>query len=119
VSPRVIIASFNDYDVQELLMNSKMLITDFSSVIFDFAYMGKPIVYYQFDDIHYSHGYFDYGRDGFGPVLKTEDEVINYLAEKVNDGFLVDDMYKARAETFFEIRDDNNCERNFNAILSL
>ena len=83
VSPRVIIASFNDYDVQELLMNSKMLIT------------------------------------GFGPVLKTEDEVINYLAEKVNDGFLVDDMYKARAETFFEIRDDNNCERNFNAILSL
>lgn len=119
VSPRVIIASFNDYDVQELLMNSKMLITDFSSVFFDFAYMGKPIVYYQFDDIHYAHGYFDYGRDGFGPVLKTEDEVINYLAEKVNDGFLVDDMYKARAETFFEIRDDNNCERNFNAILSL
>ena len=51
--------------------------------------------------------------------MKTEDEVINYLAEKVNDGFLVDDMYKARAETFFEIRDDNNCERNFNAILSL
>ena len=41
VSPRVIIASFNDYDVQELLMNSKMLITDFSSVFFDFAYMGK------------------------------------------------------------------------------
>ena len=119
VSPRVIIASFNDYDVQELLMNSKMLITDFSSVFFDFAYMGKPIVYYQFDDIHYAHGYFDYGGDGFGPVLKTEDEVINYLAEKVNDGFLVDDMYKARAETFFEIRDDNNCERNFNAILSL
>ena len=37
----------------------------------------------------------------------------------MNDGFLVDDMYKARAETFFEIRDDNNCERNFNAILSL
>ena len=29
----------------------------------------------------------------------------------MNDGFLVDDMYKARAETFFEIRDDNNCER--------
>lgn len=36
-------------DVQELLRQSKILITDYSSVYFDFAYMKKPELFYQFD----------------------------------------------------------------------
>ena len=38
---RVILASNKDYDVQRLLIESDMLITDFSSVFFDYGYIGK------------------------------------------------------------------------------
>lgn len=57
-------------DIQELLKESALLITDYSSVFMDFAYMRKPIIYYQFDkeeyrEKQYTEGYFKYERDGF------------------------------------------------------
>ena len=49
------------------------MLTDYSSVAFDFAYLRKPIVYAHFDkeaffsgEHSYTAGYFDYERDGFG-----------------------------------------------------
>lgn len=42
----VIIASWPEYDVQELLKKSAILITDYSSVAMDFAYQDKPVLYY-------------------------------------------------------------------------
>lgn len=58
-----------------------LMITDYSSVAFEFAYLNKPVLYYQFDresffETHtYRKGYFDYERDGFGEVV-TEEEVL-------------------------------------------
>ena len=48
-SERIIIADWKKYDVQGLLKESALLITDLSSVFMDFAYMRKPMIYYQFD----------------------------------------------------------------------
>ncbi len=123
-SGRVTIASFDEYDVQELLMSSKFLITDFSSVFFDFAYMGKPVVYYQFDEKeyrenHYDSGYFSHRRDGFGPVFDTEAETVDYVIESFANGFPLDKIYAERVENFFEFRDNNNCKRNFDAVASM
>ena len=47
---------------------------DYSSIAFDFAYMKKPLIYYQFDQDkyytnHFAKGYFDCERDGFGPQM--------------------------------------------------
>ena len=47
--PNVIITYWRKYDVQTLLMESAFCITDYSSIAMDFAYMEKPLVYYQFD----------------------------------------------------------------------
>lgn len=60
-------------DIQSHLKSAKILITDFSSVFFDFAYMKKPMLFFQFDEdkyyeSHYIKAYFDYRRDGFRPV---------------------------------------------------
>lgn len=79
---RIIIAQKAHYDVQMLLRMSDILITDYSSVYFDFAYMRKPIVYYQFDQKHffadhYQKGYFDEKR--FGPVCLTSKDVVRAL----------------------------------------
>lgn len=78
---RVIIASKEEYDVQDLLKRSSILITDYSSVFFDFAYMGKETIFYHFDnDNQYrKEGYIDLKNSIFGESLKTESEIVDKL----------------------------------------
>ncbi len=120
----VTIASKEKYDVQDLLIRSSILITDFSSVYFDFAYIGKPVVYYQFDEEkffnrHYQKGYFSYRRDGFGRVVTEESELLEEVKSIIESNCEMKAEYKKRREDFFDLIDNKNCERNFNAILSL
>ena len=115
------IIPFGQETVQNLLRHSSLLITDFSSVYFDFAYMNKPLVYFQFDestfyDNHYTKGYFDYRRDGFGDVCLTIDDVIISFEHIVDNHFTVEKKYMDRADHFFTYRDNNNCNRIFDAI---
>ncbi len=67
--------SYEGEDPQELFARARVLVTDFSSVAFNAAYLERPVVYYQFDAesvLEGEHvgrrGYFDYTRHGFGPV---------------------------------------------------
>lgn len=122
-SDRVVIARKDKYDVQQLLKESKMLITDYSSVAFDFAYMRKPVIYYQFDnDIyykgHYQKGYFDYNEHGFGPVVyecKNIVQELNNLLNKQNQ----ENNYNDRYEQFFPLYDKDNCERIYNYVIQM
>lgn len=121
---RVTIADFKHFDVQTLLIDSDVLITDFSSVYFDYGYMRKPVVYYQYDEAafrseHYEEGYFDYRRDGFGRVIETEDEVIDEIRHIIESGLKPDDVYLERMNSFYKFNDHNNCRRNYEAICKL
>lgn len=120
-SDTVIIADRWHYDVQQLLMESSILITDYSSVFFDFAYMEKPEIFFQFDEVkyrssHYKKGYFDYRKDGFGPVFNQTEELIKYLMECVENKRIIENAYLNRISSFFDIRDNKNCERTYEAI---
>ena len=120
----IIIAGRDDYDVQQLLIDSSILITDYSSVFFDFAYMHRPLVYYQFDkreyrEKHYQEGYFTYERDGFGPVFKNPDEVLSYVLFLLRNDGNVENEYMARISDFFIPYDDHNCDRVYDAIMRL
>ncbi len=115
----IIIAEHEKYDVQKLLKESSILITDYSSVFFDFAYMKKPIIYYQFDkeiyhQRHYEKGYFDYEYDGFGEVVVGYD-IIAKLIEYMDKPDMLD-IYKERVDSFFGVHDQNNCKRIFEII---
>ena len=110
-----------NYDVQALLKESKLLVTDFSSVYFDFAYMGKPCIYFQFDrknffKSHYAKGYFDYYTMGFGPVLEKSDEVIDEIIKSAENSYKIEETYKCRVDGFFPLRDKENCKRIFDEI---
>ncbi len=123
-SKNIIIASKGKYDVQQLMKDSKMMITDFSSVAFDFAYMSRPMAYYQFDvnkfrEKHYATGYFDYEADGFGPVIKSEKDLVDYICLTMDRCCMIEDVYKARIDGFFTFRDAQNCKRNYEAIKEL
>ena len=123
-SDRVILADKTTHDVQELLMDCALLITDYSSVFFDVAYLEKPELYYQFDEeefrrYHYRKGYFDYRRDGFGPVCTDETTLLDALEDRFRNGMQTAPEYAARIARFFPLRDMQNCERTYQAILSL
>lgn len=123
-NPRIKVLNNEDYDLQKLICSASLLVTDFSSIYFDFAYQGKPVVYYHFDyeeyrKNHYSEGYFDYKRDGFGPVVNDLQSLLHCLNSIVADGFKVPEGYSRRAERFFPMRDSNNCLRHYEAICEL
>ena len=114
------IADRKTYNLQELLKESKIIITDYSSIAFDCAYMKKSLIYYQFDKEeyyknHFEKGYFDCERDGFGPVIKTEEDLIEYIKVLIiNNCF--NEIYYRRANNFFALYDTDNCKRNYEAI---
>lgn len=122
-SKNLVIAKKEEYDVQELLKSSEVLVTDFSSIQFDFAYMRKPLCYYQFDSIdsHYKTGYFDYEVDGFGPVFSDEDEVVDYIGKLLESSEVpkVQQKYLDRINAEFNYHDDKNCERIYNEIIRI
>ena len=120
-SERIVLAGWHDYDVQTLLMRCSMLITDYSSVHFDVGYMEKPVIYYQFDmqdfrKYSYQEGYFSFEKHGFGPVVKTEETLMDALLTCARNDFRMEKEYHDRLDAFFAIRDDKNCERTFQAI---
>lgn len=122
--PSVVIADFDHYDVQQLLKESQLLVTDYSSVFFDFAYMKKPCVYYQFDEErffgeHYERGYFDYRDMGFGEVLTDHDALIDTILGYLKNDCNLKPEYAKRLESFFPLHDTNNCQRIFDAIQKL
>ena len=103
-------------DIQKLLIQSQLLITDYSSVFMDFAYMKKPIIYYQFDYSEYrkmqlQEGYFSYKEDGFGDVLSKESDIIDKVIFYNDNYYKSEQKYEERMNSFFEIHDDNNCKR--------
>ncbi|BBM21474.1 glycosyltransferase [Lactobacillus pentosus] len=75
----------SDYNnINDLYLISDVLITDYSSVMFDFGYLRKPMVFFAYDKDWYldpaNRGiYMDYDATVPGPVAKTTDDVIEAL----------------------------------------
>ncbi|EOI4537487.1 CDP-glycerol glycerophosphotransferase family protein, partial [Campylobacter jejuni] len=101
--------------LQKLFCNSSLLITDYSSVAFEMAYLKKPVIYYQFDkdDFFSSHtlnnGYFNYQDNGFGPVANSEQELLLELEKLFRTNFFLSDIYKNNIEKIFSEYHGNNC----------
>ena len=97
---------------QELFNNSAVLITDYSSVFFDFAFLKKPVIYYhEGDDYHYQKGYFDYGTMGFGEIVQSQEALVDRLIEYIENDCQMEDKYKRRVDGFFKYTDQKNCKR--------
>lgn len=72
-------------DIQNLLVTADILITDYSSVFFDFMLSWKPIVFYSFDYEYYKSNcrdfYIDYFEDLPWPFASNSDELIALLSD--------------------------------------
>jgi CDP-glycerol glycerophosphotransferase (TagB/SpsB family) len=110
-------------DVQDLFARTRVLITDFSSVAFNAAYLDRPVVYFQFDEdvvLGGGHvgrgGYFEYRRDGFGPVTSTPAEAVQATIDALGHGRTPASPYAERIAATFPERDGRCCERVVAAI---
>jgi CDP-glycerol glycerophosphotransferase len=90
-------------DIQELYLASDVLITDYSSVLFDFAVTGRPIIFFAYDLEKYRDKlrgfYLDFDAITPGPVVRTSDDVIAAIGDLAGVTRQYADKYAAfRAE---------------------
>lgn len=115
------VRSYADTDVREMIVRARLLITDYSSIAFNAAYIGTPVMYYQHDrnDYFVGHterpGYFDYMTDGFGPVVEDADDAVRTAISIVTDG--AQPEFTDRMDRAFPARDGRNRERVYQAML--
>lgn len=93
---------FSSYgDISELYLVSDVLITDYSSVFFDYANLRRPILFYTYDIDKYRDQlrgfYLDMETEIPGPLLTTTEEVIHSL-ENIST---LNEEYKERYEAFY------------------
>ena len=119
-SQNIEIADWKNYDIQDVLKRAALMITDYSSVFFDFAYMRKPVIFYQFDEKEfrekqYAEGYFDYHNNSLGEWCGDIDECLILLDKQLSADCPPNDNIRE----FFEIYDDKNCQRTYEAIKNI
>ncbi|MEL1261962.1 CDP-glycerol glycerophosphotransferase family protein [Leuconostoc mesenteroides] len=113
------ILNFEDTMVNEKLMESSLLITDYSSVAWDEHYMNKPVVFYQFDYHDYMNltgSYIDIQENLFGPLAQNIDDLIDIIRNQINHQFVNDDLFSKLRDNNFKYIDKNNSKRIFENI---
>jgi hypothetical protein len=123
--PHVTSLHFEGQNAQELFARARVLVTDYSSMFFNAAYIERPVVYFQFDRDRINagghlgrRGYFDYERDGYGPVALTVDGAVAAVVKTVESGPEPEPEYLDRIRASFPRRDGRCCERVANAIVA-
>lgn len=113
-----------DVSYTDIYAHSDLIVTDYSSAVFDFAYMRKPLVYNFFDaDEFYagghtsSGGYYDDIKDSFGEVEYDLESTVNRIIEYMENGCQLKDMYRERIDNFFAYNDKNNCQRIYEKLI--
>ena len=115
-----VIPSVGDLSYEKILTESSLMVTDYSGVQFDFAYMRKPIVYFHPEELpaHYEDGIFFYDTMGFGEICTKTEELVDLLCEYMDNSCRMKQKYVDRADDFFAFNDHNNCSRIYKEIMN-
>lgn len=119
IDARVIFPEKYEIDYDQFLKESQIMITDYSGIQFDFAYMKKPIIYLHHKDLpnHLEESdYFSYEKDAFGDICRDIEQLKTKLIEVIKTGGLMEEKYAQRVEKFFIYNDFNNCKRIYEEI---
>ncbi|MEV6978937.1 CDP-glycerol glycerophosphotransferase family protein [Kitasatospora sp. NPDC093806] len=97
-----------DYpDVQELLLIADVLVTDYSSILFDFAITGRPVLFFTYDLAHYRdslRGFaFDFEAQAPGPLLDDSADLVAALRELADGGDGLPAGYAERYRRFQDV----------------
>jgi CDP-glycerol glycerophosphotransferase (TagB/SpsB family) len=106
-------------ETARLLLVADALITDYSSVMFDFSVTGKPM-YFLVPDLEHYRGelrgfYFDLAERAPGPLLHSQDELVEALAADASEKYA--ERYAAWRAQFNRRDDGHAAERVVSRIL--
>lgn len=104
---------FNRSSIENAIVENDMLLTDISSVSWDFLYLNKPIIFNMFDKEEYlarRGSYLSLDTDLYGYKADSIEEVYHYLKKIVEETITTNDWYP-KAPQFIDYFDQNNCER--------
>ena len=109
-----------DYpDVTDLYLAADVLVTDYSSVMFDFSVTGKPMVFLCPDLTEYRalRGfYFDFEAEAPGPILKKATEVVQVLKTLAKTEVKYAQKYKNWRKKFNRLEDGKASARVVDAV---
>ena len=106
--------------IDELLCASDACITDYSSIVFEYALLGRPLVFFAYDVDDYDDWrgfYYDYDAMTPGPVVKTTEEVVDCLLHP-EASFNQDELSRFR-ERFMVACDGRSTQRICDEVIAL
>lgn len=99
-----------DFSTNDLMFVSDMLITDYSSVIFEYALLQKPIGFFCYDLSVYNRGfYLKYPEDLPGDVYENQEALEAYLTNP--EEHVITDKYNVFVQKYMAACDGHSCER--------
>ncbi|WP_441245740.1 bifunctional glycosyltransferase/CDP-glycerol:glycerophosphate glycerophosphotransferase [Kitasatospora sp. McL0602] len=109
-------------DMADLLLVADVLVTDYSSAMFDFANTGRPILFFTYDLEHYRdnlRGFtFDFEAQAPGPLLGTSEELIAALGTVDETSAEHADRYTAFRQAYCDLDDGAASARVVDALLA-
>ena len=109
-------------DNRELYLAADVLVTDYSSVMFDFAVTRKPMLFYAPDLAEYRDElrgfYFDFEADAPGPLLSSIDDLTQAIADLERVSSACEAKYASFVERFCDLDDGHASERAVDALLA-
>lgn len=110
----------------DVLAHSALLITDYSSIAFDFAYLQKPVLYFQFDRDEVFNGSHTFGKQdqsdegiALGEIAYDANELIRLIFDYLADDCRMKPKYRERLAQTFCFTDRQNAHRIADAIQTL
>ncbi|MCR5796418.1 MAG: bifunctional glycosyltransferase family 2 protein/CDP-glycerol:glycerophosphate glycerophosphotransferase [Eubacterium sp.] len=101
----------------------KIFMTDFSSFVFDFVYLERPIIYFLPDRDMFRAGMNDYRQidipfeDGFGELAISADDAVKAVQNILNNGCKPAPKYAEKMKTFFIHKDNKQSDRLYEALI--
>lgn len=115
---RIKFIPFGSETVQNLLLRHALLLTDYSSVSFDFSLLKKPVIYFHFDEERFfRRGILRPIEETFiGGIATTEDEMVELIRERIKHQF---SNYDYDISGIIKYNNLSNCERIYEQVQNL
>ncbi len=115
VNENVEIIPGSEVNYETILSESSLMLTDYSGIQFDFAYMRKPVLYYHPDTLppQYDSSIYDYETKALGPVFKTHEAVVEALCRYMRNNCRMEEEYEKRVNSFYAFSDRENSRRAY------
>jgi CDP-glycerol glycerophosphotransferase len=110
----VTVIRHGDIAVQDLLLRSMAVITDYTSAAIDFSFLDRPVFYYQFDRTRFigrRPSHFDLDEELPGEIVATQAELMRALTAAAGRGFSIHPDARRKASALIAHRDTGARER--------